>query len=73
MIHFMAERKCLHPVSYGHFRGLWLPEEEGAGPPWLSWPDEKSASWEVLSLVDVKPLQVLPAPGSTAGGCEQMM
>lgn len=33
----------------------------------------KSASWEVLSLVDVKLLQVLPAPGSTAGGCEQMM
>lgn len=56
--------------------GLWLPEEEGVGP-WLPWPDEKSASWEVLSLVDVKLLQVLPAtgssPGPTPAGCEQMM
>lgn len=51
--------------------GFWLPEEEGVGP-WLCWPDEKSAGWEVLSLVDVKALQVLPAtgssPSSTPGG-----
>lgn len=46
--------------------GLWLPEEEGVGP-WLYWPDEKPESWEVLSLVDVKHLQVLPAAGSSPG------
>lgn len=71
MMHFMAERKCLHPISCGPFPALWLPEEEGVGP-WLCWPDEKAASWEVLSLVDVKLVQVLPAPGSSPGW-EQMM
>lgn len=43
-------------------------------------PDEKSASWEVFSLVDVKYLQVLPAAWlqlqlyvRSGGSCEEMM
>lgn len=53
MMHSMAERKCLHPMSCGHlcgpWPGFWLPEKERIGP-WLY-----STRWEVCKLGGVFP------------------